>query len=152
MAKREQSGGVLLFRASKAGRKYLLLDYGRHWDFPKGHVEPGEDLIQTALRELEEETGINDAKVLPGFSHEIKYFFRDKKKALIQKTVWFCLAETNTSKVRLSDEHVGSEFLDFDHALKRLTYAAAKSLLRHAEEFLNNVSADTHGNNRPATS
>jgi 8-oxo-dGTP pyrophosphatase MutT (NUDIX family) len=151
MAKRERSAGVLVFRSTKTGRKYLLLDYGRHWDFPKGHVEPGEDLIQTALRELEEETGITDAAVIPGFSHEIKYFFRDKKKHLIHKTVWFGLAQTAASKVRLSNEHVGSEFLGFDQAIKRLTYAAAKSLLRHAEEFLNRNSAKD-GNNRPARS
>jgi bis(5'-nucleosidyl)-tetraphosphatase len=152
MAKRERSAGVLVFRATKTGRKYLLLNYGRHWDFPKGHVEPGEDLLQTALRELEEETGINDVQVFPGFSHEIKYFFRDKKKQLIHKTVWFGLAETRSTRVRLSDEHIGSEFLDFQPAVKRLTYAAAKSLLRHAEEFLNDVSIDGHGNNRPARS
>ena len=151
MAKPERSAGFLIFRTTNTGRKYLLLDYGRHWDFPKGHVEPGEDLIQTALRELEEETGITDAAVIPGFSHEIKYFFRDKKKHLIHKTVWFGLAQTDTSKIRLSNEHVAWEFLEFDQAVKRLTYPAAKSLLRHAEEFLNRDLAED-GNNRPARS
>jgi bis(5'-nucleosidyl)-tetraphosphatase len=152
MARNEKSAGVLIFRISIPARKYLLLDYGRHWDFPKGHVESGEDLLQTALRELEEETGITDAQLIPGFSHDIKYFFRDKKKKLVHKTVWFCLAETKTSRIRLSDEHVGSEFLEFEPALKRLTYPAAKSLLRHAEEFLNNDSANPLGNDGPGRS
>src|SRR5882757_4202225 len=109
MPKRERSAGVIVFKSAPAPdeRHYLLLDYGKHWDFPKGHVEKGEELTQTALRELEEETGIKDVQLVPGFSHEIEYFFRNRRKELIQKSVWFCLARTDTANVRLSDEHVG---------------------------------------------
>src|SRR4051812_47977640 len=73
--------------------EYLLLDYGRHWDFAKGHVHPGEDDLAAARRELAEETGITDARAVPGFEHEIVYFFRDRRKGLIRKTVVFFLAE-----------------------------------------------------------
>jgi bis(5'-nucleosidyl)-tetraphosphatase len=136
MAKRERSAGVILFRNRAAAREYLLLDYGRHWDFAKGHVEKGEDVVQAALRELKEETGISDARLTPGFSHEIEYYFRNNRKDLVHKTVWFCLAETRANTVRLSDEHVGYEFLPFEPAIKRLTYAGAKEILRHAEKYL----------------
>ena len=44
-----------------------------HWDFPKGHVEDGETELQTALRELAEETGITDVEVFPDFNHKISY-------------------------------------------------------------------------------
>lgn len=40
-----------------AGNMLLILRNGR-WDLPKGKVEPGETLLQAALREVEEETGI----------------------------------------------------------------------------------------------
>lgn len=39
-------------------RRYLLLRAYNYWDFPKGLVEPGEDPLRAARRELEEETGI----------------------------------------------------------------------------------------------
>lgn len=42
-----------------AGNMLLILRNGR-WDLPKGKVEPGETLLQAALREVEEETGIID--------------------------------------------------------------------------------------------
>jgi 8-oxo-dGTP pyrophosphatase MutT (NUDIX family) len=137
--RQERSAGVVIFHRDEeddsSPRQYLLLDYGKHWDFPKGHVEADEEVTDTALRELEEETGITDAQLIAGFSHEIEYFFRDRRKRLVHKTVCFLLAETKTSDIRLSDEHVGFEFLPYEAALKRLTYANAKSILREAESF-----------------
>lgn len=39
---------------------YLLINRNGLWDLPKGHQDPGEDIEVTALREVQEETGIND--------------------------------------------------------------------------------------------
>jgi 8-oxo-dGTP pyrophosphatase MutT (NUDIX family) len=116
--------------------EYLLLDYGRHWDFPKGHVHPGEDDLAAARRELAEETGLTDARVIPGFQHEIVYFFRDRRKGLIRKTVVFFLAQLSARDVVLSHEHVGFDFLPFSQAVKRVTYASAREVLRAAHARL----------------
>ena len=115
---------------------FLLLDYGRHWDYPKGHVEKGEDDLAAALRETAEETGIRDLDVLDGFRHEMTYFFRHKKKGLIKKTVVFFLGETKTPVIELSHEHVAADFLPFDEALERVTYPSAKVALKAAKAFL----------------
>jgi len=126
-----------LFPAGPAdGIEYLLLDYGRHWDFAKGHVHPGEDDLAAARRELAEETGLTDARVVPGFQHEIVYFFRDRRKGLIRKAVVFFLAEVPGRDVLLSHEHVGFAFLPFEQATKRVTYASAKEVLRAAHAHL----------------
>ena len=69
-------------------------------------------------------------------SHDITYFFRDRKKGLIRKTVAFFLAETGSSEVALSEEHVGYAFLPYDEALERLNYANAKGILKAAHEHL----------------
>ena len=136
--RQERSAGVLVFRTPAAGKppEYLLLDYGRFWDYPKGHVEKGEDDVTAAVRELEEETGITDAKLLDGFRHEMSYFFRDKKKGLIKKTVVFFLGQTSAKKVTISHEHEGAEFLPYEQAMERVTYPNAKTALKEAKAFL----------------
>jgi 8-oxo-dGTP pyrophosphatase MutT (NUDIX family) len=135
----ERSAGVIVFKRDgrvAGGKLFLLLDYGKFWDFPKGHVERGEDDLTAALRELAEETGITDAQVIEGFGHEISYFFRNKGWKVVRKTVVFFLAETATRRIEISDEHVGGEFLPLERALERVTYKNAKETLRAANDYL----------------
>ena len=146
MARNERSAGFIAYHGPGCPGglpEYLLLDYGRHWDFPKGHVDPGEDDLSAALRELHEETGIDPsrARVVPGFRHEITYFFRDRRKGLVRKAVVFFLAEVTGRAVTLSHEHSAYEFLPFEEAVRRVTYANAKQVLRLAHDHLTAVSA-----------
>src|SRR5947207_3138150 len=98
----ERSAGVVVYRLARrdAQPQFLLLDYGKYWDYPKGHVEKGEDDLTAALRELQEETGIDDAEIADGFRHEMTYFFRHKNKGLIRKTVVFFLGRTKVKEAK----------------------------------------------------
>jgi 8-oxo-dGTP pyrophosphatase MutT (NUDIX family) len=58
MEPRTRSAGVIVVRRAPSGWQYLLLRAYRYWDFPKGLVEPGEDPLAAAEREVEEETGL----------------------------------------------------------------------------------------------
>jgi len=131
---REISAGVILFR-NRPQREYLLLDYGSHWDLPKGHIEAGEDPQTTAARELQEETGIHDARFVPGFKESMRYFYRKAGERMLKVVVYF-LAETPTGNVTLSDEHSGYLWLPYEAALERLTFKNARELLGKAQEFL----------------
>ena len=55
-----KSCGVLPYREKGQEREYLLVfeEFSQCWSLPKGHMEAGETEIQTALRELKEETGL----------------------------------------------------------------------------------------------
>jgi len=54
------SCGVVVARQSQQGWATLMLRAFHHWDFPKGIRERGEEPMQAALREVQEETGIAD--------------------------------------------------------------------------------------------
>lgn len=131
---KEVSAGAVIY--TEKPRKYLLLHYeSGHWDFVKGHIEKKEKEKETVFRETQEETGITDLKLKPGFRKTIHYFFR-KNKELISKTVIFYIGKTKTKKIKLSYEHTGYKWLPYDDALKKLTYKTAKQILTQAHKFL----------------
>jgi 8-oxo-dGTP pyrophosphatase MutT (NUDIX family) len=132
------SSGVILFNEKNNTRKYLLLNYPTgHWDFVKGGIELGEDTLQTAIRETKEETGITDIEFIDGYKEEIEYFFRANNNN-IHKKVYFFLAKTNSTNIVLSHEHLDYTWLDYESALKKLTYDNAINLLKKSELFLQN--------------
>ncbi|MEM4267606.1 MAG: NUDIX domain-containing protein [Candidatus Woesearchaeota archaeon] len=117
-------------------RKYLILNYtAGHWDFAKGHVEKGESLLNCAKREAYEETGLSELFFVPKFKKKVTYFFR-KNDMLVKKSVVFFLAKTCKVKVRLSFEHKKFEWLEYEEAMKKLTYQTAKDVLSAAENAL----------------
>jgi len=139
MPRLERSAGFIVYvdpDESHPEREFLVLHTGRFWDFAKGHAEKGEDDLAAAKRELAEEAGVVDVEVIPGFAHEIEYFFRAKKAGLIHKTVIFFLGRATSRQVKISHEHVAGEFLPAAAALDRVTYATAKQVLREAIAFL----------------
>lgn len=64
------SCGVVVVRRTPQGWRFLLLRAFTHWDFPKGLVEPGEDPLLAARREVHEETTLEDL----AFSWGEQYF------------------------------------------------------------------------------
>ena len=145
-ARREKSAGAIIFRNVDGEPHYLLLHYpSKHWEFAKGHIEEGENIEETIRREVKEETGIKDLKIIPGFKEYSKYFFKKsygligeaKKKApWVFKLVVFYLAETKTEEVVISKEHIGFAWLPFEEAVKKTTFKNAKELLTKANEYI----------------
>ena len=138
----EKSCGALIFRLEGGKRIYLLLHYaGGHWDFPKGHVEAGESEEQTALREIQEETGMASLVFIPGFRETVSYSFRHNTGEVAQKQVAFFLAKASEKLVHLSNEHIGFAWLPYSAAKKKATYENAKNLLEKAERRLSEAPA-----------
>ena len=132
----EKSAGAVIFRKDEGKIFYLLLHYeAGHWDFPKGHIEKGEKLEETAKRETKEETGLQDIKFVDGFKEWIKYFFKSEKGNIF-KIVTFFLVETNQKEIKLSFEHTGYQWLPLEEAQKQLTFKTAKQILKKANYFL----------------
>ena len=135
------SGAVVFYKNENDERLYLLLHYrlkSDYWDFPRGNIDPGEHSIETAKREIREETGLagNDIKFLAGFRKVVQWFYVLQGTRRF-KQVTFFLSEANKRNIEISKEHLGYKWLSFDEALEQLTYNNAKQVLREAETFLN---------------
>jgi 8-oxo-dGTP pyrophosphatase MutT (NUDIX family) len=92
------SAGIVIVRKEAGIWKYLFLRAYRNWDCPKGLVEAGEEPLDTAIREAEEETGITDLNFQwgPVYKETAPYYSGGKKVAR------YYIAQTAQSEVILS--------------------------------------------------
>lgn len=130
----ESSCGAVVFRNGESEKKFLLIRNKRsaHWGFPKGHIEPGENHEQTAIREVLEETGIN-IRILPGFKKCSEYTIQGR----IEKSVSIFLAETDDVKYTIQAEEIEEcGWFSFCDALKTLNYDNDKRILEQAKQYL----------------
>ncbi|MBI2659617.1 NUDIX domain-containing protein [Candidatus Woesearchaeota archaeon] len=133
---KEKSCGAVVFKRYKDGIKYLLLHYeSGHWDFPKGNQEKNEKEEQTALREIKEETGLENVEFVDGFRETVTYYYKRDNETIFKEVAFF-LAQSATDEVTISKEHIGYAWLNYGHALKKLTFSNAKELLKKADNFL----------------
>ena len=135
----ETSAGIVLFRKEESKKIFLLLHYpSGHWDFVKGKMEKGESTHQTAIREAKEETGITDIKFIENFEEWIGYNFKHQGE-LVQKKVVFFLAETKTKEVKISHEHSGYTWMEYNEAMEKTTFDNAKTVLTKAQKLLSDT-------------
>ncbi len=128
-----RAAGLVLFRREAGGHRYLLLTNARHGDvgLPKGHAEPGEGEIATALRETWEETGIRPARVCRHFRREVRYPVGAGTKSVV-----YFAAEAASERVRLSAEHSHGAWLNLEEALATLHHESLRTVLREASIYL----------------
>jgi len=147
MVDRQISVGAIIVRLDEEQPKYLLLfragdkHHRSAWTLPRGKMKEGEYKKQTAVREIEEETGIHDLKFLPAFREKMSWYFREKNPVTglinsVFKTAYFYLALTETSEIKLSDENQKGEWLDFETALARVSFVRTKKIMARAREYL----------------
>jgi bis(5'-nucleosidyl)-tetraphosphatase len=131
--KHEKACGAVIFRRDAGRLLFLLIRHRKEglWSFPKGHVEEGERDEETALREVQEETGLT-VKLLPGFRERITY----PPKPGVSKEVHFFLAESPSGATIANKEVNGFAWLTYEAAHTCLTYADTKKVLDTAYGFL----------------
>jgi 8-oxo-dGTP pyrophosphatase MutT (NUDIX family) len=138
--KLEFSAGGIVYKKTKRGPKILfLLDPFDKWAFPKGHIEKGEKKEITALREVEEEVGIDikDLKVVKELG-EIDYWFKWKGET-IHKIVYFYLIEAKPEARAVPQKDEGIQevkWIDLDRALEFSEYKDVEKVLEKAIKTL----------------
>lgn len=136
------SAGLIIYRKTNEGIKFLLLYRGRGvWDMSRGRMEADERSTQTAFREVYEETGLkkSDLRVDKSFQRVYEKFPYSRGGENLFKIVIFYLAETKKSHIKISEEHDGYGWFSLKEAQRHLgRYHKRKKLLQKAWEHVNN--------------
>lgn len=145
----EKCCGFIVYKLDDDGQKYLLLyqKESKTWSFPKGHCEPGETELQTAMRELYEETGLVGDPVC-GFRKEYSYTTPSGS----EKNVTLFLTEYWDDDIILSDDISVYEWVDAGEVVKRMEGRNVLPVISAADHYAVSVFLRDLLNGVPCTS
>ena len=127
----EKSCGAIVYRKFHGNTEILLINHinSGHCSFPKGHVEKGETEVETAHREILEETSI-DVIIDPTFRETVTY---SPKKDTTKVVVYFLAKAKNVDFVPQEDEIAEIRWVDISHATNVLSYDNDKTIVSKAK-------------------
>lgn len=132
-AAQERSCGAVVHREINGTREYLIIRHnGGHWSFPKGHMEKDETEIETAMREILEETGLT-TEINTDFRRTVTY---SPKNGVIKDVVFFLATVTGGTEHAQEEEIAQLEWQPFEKACSTVTFPTDTQVLENAEEFL----------------
>ena len=123
--------------------KYLILKRKKHWigwEFPKGKIEFLETKKMAVRREVKEETGLRILKI-KRFHVDGLYKYKKKmndRKGFIGQTYHLFSAEAQKGKVSIKEEHSDFKWMDFNEAVKKVTWENQKKCLKIVNHYLEN--------------
>ncbi|MSR75594.1 MAG: NUDIX domain-containing protein [Planctomycetes bacterium] len=134
---RKAAGFIVFVRAGTTPR-FLLLRNARHgtWSVPKGHLHDAEEALSGAWRELQEETGITQLKIWPGFEEVLSYSVPAGKRKdgaeAYEKELRLFLGEAASMAWTRSKEHDIGAWMDLEGCLDKVQHEILRDALRRA--------------------
>ncbi len=131
------SGGIIYRKVGKKIEVALIVrGEGKIFCLPKGKIEKPETPQETALREVEEETGLK-GKIDREIGKINYWFYSKEEKARIFKTVYFYLIKYESGETSRHDFEVEEvKWLSIDEALKIMTYPTERKMMQKAKQLL----------------
>lgn len=131
--KKEKSCGAVLYKKVDGVKYYLCLHMTLgHYSICKGHVEGNETEVETALREIKEETSL-DAVIDTNFKEVITY---SPYEGCIKDVVFFVGEIVGGNETPQEEEVSSISYLTLEDMLKTLTYDSDKEVVRKANLYL----------------
>jgi bis(5'-nucleosidyl)-tetraphosphatase len=134
---RDKSFGFIPVRQQDGQWQFLLVQHhAGHWAFPKGHAENNETDVEAARRELLEETGIAEVKLLEDISLSETYYFR-RGQQTIAKTVRYFLGLVRSGEVRIQAAEIKAfRWVSYEEALGLITFSESRRIINEARDYL----------------
>ena len=134
--KREFSAGGIVF--NNKGQILLINNAAlrdpqkSYWGFPKGHIQEGEKSQDAAVREVEEETGL-DVKVLEKIG-DSKYVFTMEGEKIFKVVVMFLMKAMNEEIKIQTEELLAADWFNPEEARDKISFTKDRELLKQALE------------------
>ncbi len=137
MSKEESFGIVPVSKERGIWQVFLILHVaGKHWGFPKGHGNPGETPLESAKRELKEETGLEIISLVKELPFIETYHFKRRGRP-ISKTVQYFAAEVEGEVILQPEEIRDGRWFSFQEALRALSFQEARAICHELIKLLN---------------
>lgn len=133
----EESFGIIPLKHELGKWKVLLILHqgGHHWAFPKGHGNPGESPIQSAQRELKEETGLEVYKLLQDEPLIERYRFQRQRQTIFKTVLYYPALVQGNLKLQV-EEIQDAKWVLLEAAVLHLTFKEAKRMCQKLLIFL----------------
>ena len=128
--KYEKSCGCIIINE---GKILLVQHNAGHWDFPKGHMEENETEVQTAIREVKEETNI-DVIVQENKRYVNEYY---TEKGSFKQVIFFMASCEKIETKRQEEEIQNIEWLPIKEALNKITHSNSRKILKQVMKDIN---------------
>ena len=141
MAKQEKSAGGIVYYMENNEPIFLFLQNTlkkTYWEVPKGKIEINEPIKETVKREVNEETSLKNLKIIPGFEHNLQWYFKFEGQLIRKEAVYLLvkIPRDDKDKVVISDEHQKFSWMNFEQAMKNLNIKSNKEMIKSAHTFI----------------
>lgn len=129
---REPTSGGIVYRMSKDQKDIeilLIQDSKGRWTIPKGHIEPGENAKQTAVREIGEESGLFHIQVMAWLG-KIHFQYRRVDKLVLMTTQIYLVRALDEAEIPTKEQWMkGIKWFKFNDALDAIEYEDIEKLM-----------------------
>ena len=144
----KKAAGFIVFRRKSVKEKenekkvsFLLLQASKsshHWTPPKGHLDPGENYMDAAIRETEEEAGLlkEHYDIYPNFMVHLEYPVHGKLKTVIY---WLAELKDPETKIKISHEHLKYEWCNMEDACEKSFKGGMIQAFKNSQVFIDSL-------------
>ena len=147
MGIKDKSTGIIpiFVNDNKENLFLVVLHRDGHWAFPKGHQKIGESDLDTAKRELYEETGVEDVK-LKNLKEFLEFYSFEKNGKKYDKKVKYFIGFVFDNKTKTPNEFKHEikrmKWLNYSEALDIITFTESRNMLNEVKKYLEEIACE----------